>query len=86
MSSTVIATRGERVVLGRMHLSSRDKESEPFRMELLVVIEITASNRIAAVVVFDLDDFDAAFEELDAQYLAGAAAAHAHGGNARSTR
>ncbi|WP_445164442.1 BTAD domain-containing putative transcriptional regulator [Mycobacterium sp. Dal123C01] len=77
MSSTVIATRGERVVLGRMHLSSRDKESEPFRMELLVVIEITASNRIAAVVVFDLDDVDAAFEELDARYLAGEAAAHA---------
>ena len=30
------------------------------------------------VVVFDLDDIDAAFEELDARYLAGEAAAHAH--------
>ena len=27
--------------------------------------------------MFDLDDFDAAFEELDARYLAGEAAAHA---------
>ncbi len=77
MSSTVIATRGERVVLSRMHLSSRDKLSEPFRMELLVVIEITASNRIAAVVVFEVDGLDAAFEELDARYLAGEAAPYA---------
>ncbi len=31
-----------------------------------------------AAVLFDLDDIDAAFEELDARYLAGEAAAHAH--------
>ena len=41
-------------------------------------IEIDADERIAAVVVFDLDDLDAAFEELEARYLAGEAAAHAH--------
>src|SRR5262249_36504398 len=35
-----------------------------------------ADNRIVAVVTFDPDDFDAAFEELDARYLAGEAAAH----------
>ena len=29
-------------------------------------------------ITFDLDDIDAAFEELDARYLAGEAAAHAH--------
>lgn len=74
--STVIATRGEHVVLSRMHLPSRDKLSEPFRMELLGVIEINARNRIVAVVVFDHDDFDAAIAELDARYLAGEAAAH----------
>ena len=28
--------------------------------------------------IFDPDDIDAAFEELDARYLAGEAAAHAH--------
>ena len=38
----------------------------------------TADKRIVARVVFDLDDIDAAFEELDARYLAGEAAAHAH--------
>ena len=75
ISSTAIAARGERVILSRMHLSSRDKLSEPFRMELLAVIEINADNRIAAVVVFDPDDFDAAIEDLDVRYLAGEAAA-----------
>ena len=35
-------------------------------------------DRIAARVTFDPDDIDAAFEELDARYLAGEAAAHAH--------
>ena len=31
-----------------------------------------------AAVTFDLEDFDAAIAELDARYLAGEAAAHAH--------
>ena len=34
-------------------------------------------NQIAAIVIFELDDFDAAIAELDARYLAGEAAAHA---------
>ena len=42
------------------------------------IIEINADERIAARVVFDLDDFDAAIAELDARYLAGEAADHAH--------
>ena len=45
---------------------------------MLGIVEINADERIVAVVVFDLDDIDAAFEELDARYLAGEAAAHAH--------
>ena len=45
---------------------------------MLAVVEIDADERIAAVVVFDPDDIDAAFAELDARYLAGEAAAHAH--------
>ena len=45
---------------------------------MLGIIEIDADMRIAATVVFDPDDIDAAFEELDARYLAGEAAAHAH--------
>ena len=45
---------------------------------MLSIVEIDADDRIAASVVFDPDDIDAAFEELDARYLAGEAAAHAH--------
>ncbi len=78
MTSTVIATRGERLVLDRFRLSGRDQAPEPFYTELLRILEIDADNRLAACIAFALDDIDAAFEELEARYLAGEAAAHAH--------
>ena len=59
-------------------LGVEDQRPEAFHAEVLGIVEIDADNRIAARVVFDLDDIDAAFEELDARYLAGEAAAHAH--------
>jgi hypothetical protein len=73
----VIATRGERLALGRIRLSGRDMRPEAFHTEVFGVIEIDAQNRIAARVWFDIDDIDAAFAELDARYLAGEAATHA---------
>ena len=45
---------------------------------MLGVVEINSDNQIAAIVMFELDDFDAAIAELDARYLAGEAAAHAN--------
>ena len=45
---------------------------------MLGIVEIDADERIVARVAFDPDDIDAAFAELDARYLAGEAAAHAH--------
>ena len=69
MTSTVIATRGERLVLSRAC-------SKAFQTEVLNIVEIDADERIAAFVTFDLDAIDAAFEELDARYLAGEAADH----------
>ena len=72
----VIATRGERLALGRIRLSGRDQRPEAFHTEVLGLIEIDAENRISARVWFELDDIDAAFEELDARYVAGEAAAH----------
>ena len=78
ITSTVIATRGERLVLARIRVSNRDLQPEEFGVEMLGIVEIDADERIAAHVAFDLDDIDAAFEELDARYLAGEAAAHAH--------
>ena len=44
---------------------------------MLGIVEIDADNRVTGRILFDLDDIDAAFEELDARYLAGEAAAHA---------
>ena len=78
ITSTVIATRGERLALSRVRFSGRDQRPEAFHTEVLGIVEIDADDRIVARVVFDLDDIDAAFEELDARYLAGEAAAHAH--------
>jgi hypothetical protein len=44
---------------------------------MLGVGEINAEGQIVAAIAFDPDDIDAAFEELDARYLAGEASAHA---------
>jgi DNA-binding SARP family transcriptional activator len=78
LTSTVMATRGERLVLVRCRFAFRDQGPEAFLGELLGIAEINADERIVAAVSFDLDDMDAAFEELDARYLAGEAAAHSH--------
>ena len=73
IASTPIATRGERLVLTRQSVTGADSP-ESFHTDILGVVEIDADNRISAYVVFDPDDIDAAFEELDARYLAGEAA------------
>src|SRR5262249_7822483 len=77
ISSTVIATRGDRLDLCRTCVSGEDRP-EAFQVEFLSVVEIDADERIVARVLFDPEDVGAAFEELDARYLAGEAAAHAH--------
>ncbi|MFZ0719140.1 MAG: ATPase, partial [Mycobacterium sp.] len=78
VTSTVVATRGGRLTLMRGSFMNRDQGPEPFLSEALGVVEINAYERIVAFVTFDLDDIDAAFEELDARYLAGEAAAYTH--------
>ena len=78
MESTVIATRAERLALNHYRFSGRDQRPDAFRVEMLAVVEIDAEERMAAVVVFDDDDIDAAIAELDARYLAGEAAVHSH--------
>ena len=74
-NTTHLATRGKRLALSRIRMSSKD---QPFYGEMLDVLEINADAQIVKYVVFDPDDVDAAFEELDARYLAGEAADHAH--------
>ena len=76
--TSVIATRGERLALTRIHSSNRDPGQGDFGVEMLNIVEIDTDERIVAHVEFDPNDIDAAFAELDARYLAGEAAAHAH--------
>ncbi|WP_255413203.1 BTAD domain-containing putative transcriptional regulator [Mycobacterium sp. 3519A] len=78
LESTVIATRGERLALARSRVSGSATRSDAFNLEMLTLIETDADNRITAGINFDLQDLDAAFEELDVRYLAGEAAAHAN--------
>ena len=77
LASTVIATRGAHLALSRFVTSGRDQRPEAFRTEVLCVIETNADNRIVACVMFEADKIDAAFEELEARYLAGEAARYA---------
>ena len=76
--TSVIATRGERLALTRIRSSNRDPRQGDFGVEMLNIVEIDTDERIVAHVAFDPNDIDAAFEELDARYLAGEGAAHAH--------
>jgi hypothetical protein len=77
LASTVIATRGERLMLSRIRFSGRD-ELQDFHTELLGIVEIDPDERIVARVSLDLDDIDAAFVELDGRYLTGDPADHCH--------
>ena len=79
MTSTVIATRGERLALIRTVLvgprCNSPRRSPP---RCSPSSRSTPTSGSSAIVTFDPDDIDAAFAELDARYLAGEAAAHAH--------
>ena len=77
-TSDAIATRGEHLVLNRARTWGRDQRPEAFLTDMLSIVELNTDERIVAIVTFDLDDFEAAIAELDARYLAGEAAAHAH--------
>jgi hypothetical protein len=78
LTSTVIATRGARLALCHIRSSNRAVGPDEITAEVLSVLEIDADNHIVANIGFDVDDIDVAFEELDARYSAGEAAAHAH--------
>ena len=76
-TSTVVATRGDRLLIDRLRFTGRDAAPEPFVSDMLRVIEIDEQARMSATVFFDLEDIDAAYSELDARYLAGEAAPYA---------
>jgi hypothetical protein len=73
-----VAIRGSRLVLRRLMFRDHSEVGRPIAVEALVLIEVTDDELVGANVVFNLDDVDSAFAELDARYLAREAAAHAH--------
>ncbi|MGV0811205.1 BTAD domain-containing putative transcriptional regulator [Mycolicibacterium boenickei] len=77
LQSEIIATRGRHLALSRGRASAAGQPPESFRSDLLDIIEATADNQVLARIVFDTNDLDRAFAELDARYLAGEAAPYA---------
>jgi ketosteroid isomerase-like protein len=77
--SAQLATRGDRLVLMRIcaEFVELEKGTGPSEIEFLQIWEVDTRRRIVGGVGFDLADLDAAYEELDARYLAGEAAPHA---------
>jgi hypothetical protein len=53
-----------------------DEADRPITVEFLHVMEVSHSGLAQDIISFDPNDIDAAFEELDARYLAGEAAAY----------
>ena len=78
VTSEIVATRGERLVLRSARYSGNAQRADSFHVDVLNVIEIDADEKIAALITFEPGDFDAAFAELDRRYLAGEASDHAH--------
>ncbi len=62
----LLATRGERLALHRITI-----EMDEFEIEFLGVNGIDEEGRLNGAVLFDADDLDAAFEEVDNRYLSG---------------
>ena len=78
ITPTVIATRGERLVLGRHRVSRRDQRPRGIPHGGARRHRDRWREPDHGDLAFGPDDIDAAFAELDARYLAGDAAAHAH--------
>ncbi len=73
-----VAIRGSRLGLTRGIFRDTDYADRPITVEYLTVTGVGDDDLMDDTVIFDLDDIDTAFEELDARYLAGEAADHAH--------
>lgn len=71
VDTTLLATRGDRLTLVRLVLSGDDPE---FEAEVLVMIELDESGHVHHTIVFEADDLDIAFAELDAAFRTGEAA------------
>ena len=83
-SNELLATRGERLALLHVRFAGVSNRGGEFLEEHLSVFESDASGRWLAVVVFDLDQRDAATAELEARYAAGEGAGDSRAALVRS--
>ena len=75
----LLATRGERLALCRVKFTAGGDGGDgsgPMAVDVLDLIEVDAEGRRTTLVIFDSDDVEAAYSELDAHYLAGEGAAN----------
>src|SRR5262249_42215497 len=74
----LLATRGERLalVLTRCDYEGAEGGAGPSELELLQVLEVDDHGDAVAIVVFDPDDPEAAYAELDRRHAAGEPAVH----------
>jgi ketosteroid isomerase-like protein len=72
-SAQVLATRGERFALGWHRYELADRDVGQSELRGLWVSEVDECGVPLVVVLFDPDDFDAAYAELDDRYAAGEA-------------
>lgn len=72
---TPVAVRGSRVALTRRSYRDIDDPAQSITVDVLDVTEVDADGLMRHTMTFDPDDTAAAFEQLDARYLAGEAAA-----------
>jgi hypothetical protein len=82
----VLATRGSRLALFRMHVDVSDGDVGESEVEWLEVSETDGSCDRVAGVIFDADAVDAAHAELDARYVNGEGAPRRHTPLARAFR
>jgi ketosteroid isomerase-like protein len=66
------ATRGERLALARGRFSGADLSSGPSEVEWLSVAEVNGAGAVVATVMFNPDDFEGAYAELDRRQRASA--------------
>src|SRR5262249_32435020 len=76
-TSEILATRGHRLALTRSRFDLADRDIRPSETESLAVSETDEHGDCVALVMFEPDDLDAAYAELDDRYAAGESAPYA---------
>lgn len=77
MAMTPVATRGERLALSRiLYEGDSDGGGGTLAIDYLGIIESDGDGRLMEIVLFDLDDLDAAYAELERRYDVAEGVAH----------